>query len=282
MDLLNIYCKSLVEVGNKELMKGREYKLLTMYNHLIYPMTRFVSSMKSYIAVVLLLICFQIVSAQNFSIGIKFSPQITWSGTDNKNTSSNGNRINLSYGLMADYYFTENYAIGTEICLNSYGTNLNLKTDKFDEIQYVGNKVQKNIEVLNYDYRINYLQVPFLLKMRTNEIGHTRYFAEFGFGAGIRTQAKADIKSGAFELNNVNVNDPDDEDIYKITPTAYDDDVALFRGAIIMGAGIQYNFFGSSQLQAGIRYDNGLTSFTSDDRWTTTLNYISLNFGILF
>lgn len=253
-----------------------------MYNQVKYRMNPFAKANKNLFWVILFLLFVQATQAQKLSIGIKFSPQLTWSGTDNKNTSSNGNRINLSYGLMADYYFTENYAIGTEICLNSYGTNLNLKTDKFDEVQFAGNKIQKNTEVVNYDYRINYLQIPILLKMRTNEIGHTRYYAEFGFGSGIRTQAKADIKSGAFELNNVNVNDPDEEDVYKISPTSFDDDVALFRGSIIMGAGIQYNFFGSSLLQAGVRYDNGLTSFTTDDRWTTTLNYISLNLGILF
>lgn len=227
-------------------------------------------------------ICFITVAHAQLKIGLRVAPQLTWSKTDNKNTSTNGTRVNIAYGLMLDYFFSDNYALGTEFCINTYGTNLNLDKDKFTAIIHNGTTYAGGSEALKYDYQLRYIQVPLLLKMRTKEIGYLRYYAEFGFGAGFLIRSKADISMAQFKLDQVNVNKPDDEDQYEIAPTSYSDKVSRFRGSLIVGAGIQYNMFGNSMLVAGLRYDNGFSSFTQDDRWNTSLNYVALNVGVLF
>jgi hypothetical protein len=230
---------------------------------------------------VTLCICFITTANAQLKIGLRVAPQITWSKTDNKSTSTNGTRVNLAYGLMLDYYFSENYALGTEFCINSYGTNLNLDKSKFTSVTHDG-VAYNNIEDLKYDYQLRYIQVPLLLKMRTKEIGYIRYYAEFGAGMGILIRSKADVSLGTWNREKVNINEPDEEDKFTIDPTGYSDKVNSFRAAMIVGAGIQYNMFGNSLLVAGLRYDNGFTSFTKDDRWKTSLNYVALNIGVLF
>jgi opacity protein-like surface antigen len=230
---------------------------------------------------VTLSICFVTVAQAQVKIGLRGAPQLTWSNTDNKSTFTNGTRVNAAYGLMLDYYFTDNYGIGTEFCINSYGTNLNLNKDKFTSITH-GNNSYVSTESLKYDYRLRYIQVPVMLKMRTKEIGYLRYYAEFGFAAGILISSKADVNMARFSLDNVNINNPDEEDKFQIETTRYSDKVKSLKASMLVGVGVQYNIFGNSLLVAGLRYNNGLTSFTDDDRWKTSLNDIALNIGILF
>jgi opacity protein-like surface antigen len=240
------------------------------------------------IILVTLAISFLVSAKAQLKIGVRVAPQMTWSTSDNKSTSTNGTRINAGYGLMIDYFFTDNYALGGELGLQSFGTNLNLDKSRYSSITYIDRENNNavttipNIEDLSYDYQLRYLTIPIILKMRTNETGFIRYYAEFGFSSGFLVRSKADVSMNRFELTNVNINEPDAEDKFEINTQKYSDKVSSYRGALIMGAGIQYNIFGNSMLIAGLRYDNGFSSFTSDERWSTSLSNVALNIGVLF
>ncbi len=237
-------------------------------------------TMKRLIIAVLFLMIVSGVSAQ-LKIGLRAAPQLTWSSPDNKNTSTNGTRVNFGYGLTIDKYFSENYAIGTEFTLLYFGTNLSLDQNKFTSVTHKGVMIPAT-EDLSYNYRMQYIQIPLLLKMRTKEIGYLRYYAEFGAAAAFLTRAKADVEMGAFSVTEVNINEPDEEDQFSIDPTGYQDGVSSFRGSVIIGGGLMYNSFSESYLTVGIRYDRSFTSFTEDDRWKTGLNGLALNVGFLF
>jgi hypothetical protein len=231
---------------------------------------------------IIAIICLYQTANAQVKLGLRVAPQLTWSKADNKVTSTNGTRVNLAYGLMLDYSFNENYAIGTEFSLQTFGTNLNIDQSRFTNL-VDDNGTYLATDDLKYNYKLNYIQVPILLKMRTKEIGYIRYYAEFGFSAGFLTKAKADISMGnSFERENVNVNDPDDEDDFRIAPTNYDTRASSFRAGLIFGAGIQYNIFANSLLVAGLRFDNGYSNFVKDDKLKTNISYLALNVGILF
>jgi hypothetical protein len=215
-------------------------------------------------------------------LGLKSAPQITWVTTESKSISSSGSKLNAAYGLMFDYYFTENYAFATEIAVASYAGDLTVKDSKITR-----GGTAANYEDVNYKYRTQYVSVPLMLRMRTNEIGYFRYFAEFGLDLGALVRAKADIKNSSIDLSDVNVNNPDKEDEYGIEsndnpPVKYDDDAVFFRTAMVIGAGIQYNIFGTTQLVAGVRYNNALNNFAVEDNWKARMNAVSLNIGVLF
>lgn len=228
------------------------------------------------------MLCTTLQATAQIHIGLRIAPQVTWSVSDNKNTKSNAARINAAYGLMLEHYFTDNYALATELSIQSYGTNLILDKSKFTSVTY-NNVVYTYGSNLTYDYRLQYFQIPVLIKMRTKEIGYNRIYGEFGFAASFLTRAKADIQYGNFKIENSNINEPDAEDKIIINGTNnFSDKVSTFRGSMIIGAGIQRNFLGNSFFIAGLRHENGLSGYTADEKWKTRIHYIALNLGVLF
>src|SRR6478609_2714905 len=190
--------------------------------------------MRKIICITILLNVYQLANAQ-VKLGLRLAPQLTWSKPDNKVTSTNGTRVNAAYGLMIDYYFTDNYAIGTEFSLQSMGTNMQIDQSKFTNISSHGVNYPSTGD-LKYDYRLKYIQVPVILKMRTKEIGYMRYYAEFGFGISFLTRAKADVSMGTtFKKENININEPDKEDEFRLAPTDYDTRANSIRTGLIMG-----------------------------------------------
>lgn len=226
---------------------------------------------------------FTITTAQaQIRFGLRAAPHITWGISDNKVTTSNATRFNASYGFMLDYYFTENYAIATEFSMQYFGNSLTVDKSRFTSVTH--NNISHIYPAnLTYEYSLQYFNLPVLIKMRTKEIGYNRYYGEFGFSASVLARAKADIEYGSLRIENSNINEPDEQDVLLIQASqSYSDKVSSFRAGLIIGAGLQRNFFGNSLFIAGIRYENGLSGFTQDDKWKTRLHFIALNLGILF
>lgn len=221
-----------------------------------------------------------------WKIGLKLAPQLTWASPDNKNTSSNGTRINAAYGLMADYFFAENYAIGTEFCVNSMGANVNVIKDKYSRVVYASKSYgHDSTGDVQRDYKMQYFSIPVLVKMRTKEEHGMRFYAEFGFNFSFQFKAKSDVVFGKESLSNVDVNAPDDIDNYLVINNSNQtllNGTNTIRTSLIIGAGIQKTISGGSAIVAGIRYDNGMNSFMEDDKLSTSLHFIALNLGILF
>lgn len=215
-------------------------------------------------------------------LGLKLSPQITWVTPESKGISSGGSKINASYGLMFDYYFTENYAIATEISVANYAGELIVKDSKITR-----GGIAATYQDVDYNYRTQYVSIPLMLHMRTNEIGYFRYYAEFGLDLAMLVRAKADINNSSIEITEVSVNNPDKKDEYMIEsndnpPIKYNDDVSILRTALVIGAGIQYKIFGNTLLIAGVRYNKALNNFTVEENWKAKMNAVSLNLGVLF
>lgn len=212
-------------------------------------------------------------------LGLKFSPQLTWVSEESKSISSSGTVLNASYGLMIDKYFTENYAIATELGITSM-------TGKLTPVQATLTRNSVAYTNPDYKYKLQYIAIPVMLRMRTNEIGYFRYYAEFGMNFGFLFRSKANIRATGLELNNVNINDPDPSDSYVLTDDAsgrkLNDEVKFLRSALLVGAGIQYNVFGNTLLVAGIRYENSFSDFASEDAWKASMHMAGLHLGVLF
>lgn len=209
-------------------------------------------------------------------MGIKVSPQLTWTNTDSKSISAGSTRANIGYGLVVDYYFSENYALGSEFSIGTFGGTLR-PDSVFVKEKGAGTKD------LEYRYKMQYINVPLIIKMRTKEIGYFRYYAEFGLGMSYRFRAKGDISSSVVNLTNVDVNNPDPVDQVTLQNNGdLSQKVNFFRSSIIIGAGVQYNAFGNTLLVAGLRYDNALNNFTDEPRWKASMNFLALNLGVMF
>jgi len=217
---------------------------------------------------------------KNLRMGFQLSPSISWMATDDNAINGNGVNVGMRLGMMGEYYFRENYAFisGINFAFNQGGTlkheeggNLWAKSELSDTaLASLPNGV-------NLKYHIQYIEVPFGLKMRTKEIGYIRYFAEIPlFSLGVKVQARGDVK-GTSRL------DVERENIKK--------DVNLFNLNWGFGGGIHYTLSEDTEFIGGLYYQQGFADVTDNKATLTSgdredskgiIKGITLRIGILF
>lgn len=209
-----------------------------------------------------------IASDYGFRFGLKVSPNISWFRTETSGFENQGVGLGYTYGLIFDYYFTENYALTSG--LNLVRTAAGLKyPDLYD-----------NAEVtMRRDYRYRFIEVPVALKLSTAEIGYFTYYGKFGLGLGFRTSALADERiyyqhGGVFDPN---------ERIDVASESKF------FRAGLLLGAGTEYRFGGRTALLAGLTLHNGFSNVLDIERkpiWRSTPSahnlYLELTLGVMF
>ncbi|MCU0422528.1 MAG: PorT family protein [Bacteroidia bacterium] len=235
--------------------------------------------MKYFLSILTTLLIFNYSQAQ-IKLGVKLSPQLNFTREGSKNIESSQVPASLSYGLMMDYYLGENYGICTEITVHQLRAVF-----KPNNTSVVENN--SLFAVNNLTYKQQYLSIPLFLKMRTNEIGYWRYFAEFGYSVNFSMRSIMDVDATGKSFENVNVNNPDPSDNFMLvnnqTPgSSINYKTNFFRTSLILGAGIQYKIFGNTLLNTGIRYENSNTDITSTNNWNASVRSLMLNVGILF
>ena len=222
------------------------------------------------LALLLLFVSFTGAFAQYKSIamGVKVSPNIGWLRTDAEDYSSEGAVPGISWGLITDFYFAENYAF-------SSGFNVTFHNGKisYPDIESF------NIGVLNRQYRLKYIDIPMLIKMKTNDIGDFRFFGQIGLQPGVRigSKAKDSFKSVA------------PPSTVKREWRTIDSQTNLFRVAMVVGAGIEYPIDNSTSLVGGINFVNGLSDvLKGDNEVDSTVEHLAvpnafeITLGIIF
>ncbi len=241
--------------------------------------------------IVLILTFFSVMTTIGFSqldfdfdkelrLGFQLSPSFSWMTTDDNLINGNGTNLGLKLGMMSEYYFRENYAIvsGLNFAFNQGGTLRHEQGGNFWPKSELSDLALNELpDGVNLKYHIQYLEIPFGLKMRTREFGYLRYFAEIPlFSLGFKLQARGDVE-GTSSLDREREN---------IT-----EDVNLFNLTWGFGGGIQYALSENTALIAGIIYRQGFTDVTDDaalkadmtrENSKATINSITIRFGFLF
>lgn len=219
-------------------------------------------------------------------LGLTFSPSLNWITPDNTGYSGDGVRAGMSYGLMADFtlFETENYNIHTGIIFNHLGGKLSYR-DAF--LLSSGVNVPAST---NATYKLRYVDIPLMIKLRTNEIGYLYYYGVFGGQFGFNIRAQSDVETnygGSFSEDGIDIRD----------------DVNLLRADLVFGGGVEYNITGETRLVAALYYHNGLTNILTgrayqvqngqtvinnvgqpveDQKLRNRLHYLELKLGVLF
>jgi opacity protein-like surface antigen len=181
-----------------------------------------------------------------FQFGLKVAPTFAWITSDDFETA--GGQIGFAYGLIGDYHFTKNYALGTGI-----------------DVTYRGGKIESASvntstgEVTKEDigYSLQYIELPVTMKLMTNEIGYITYYGQFGFAPGVNIRAKADGES-------------------------FKSDVSPFNLALLVGLGAEYSLGGRTALTGGIKFNNGFLDFVKEKEVKGTSSFIALEVGVMF
>jgi opacity protein-like surface antigen len=199
---------------------------------------------------------------KQWKIAIVASPNVSWIKPDAKFIDPGANKLKFGFGLCVDKMFTDNYAFGTGFNVLNTGGQLKYKFDgqytKDDgtTASIIGEKTRT--------YKLQYVELPLTLKLRTNEIGFITYWGQIGLGLGLNIKAKGDeditylkekvVTDAAVSWNDTKINQQSliDEDIK--------DDIRLFRVGFIAAAGMEYNLAGSTSIVAGLSYNNAITN----------------------
>ena len=202
---------------------------------------------------------------QNLRFGLTASPEFTFARILPDNVTSNGLTVGLAYGLLLDLSIDNNerYAFHTGFIHKLTGLNLEVAVkDANDSIVRTDTRKLK----------IQYIEIPLTIRLRTNEIGYITYWGQFGFTPGINVSARMDQES------------TDQSPMQNFKNQKIGGDIGFANLSLTFGGGIEYSVSSSTQLLAGLYYDNGFTNVYSPDDINDkiSLRSLGLRLGVLF
>ncbi len=217
---------------------------------------------KAFFALIFLL-SFQFLDAQQFRFGLTASPEFNFTRILASEVDPGGVSVGLNYGLLVDFTLgeVERYAFSTGITHRMANVTLdNIKlTDA--SVEYTATQTLK----------LQYVEVPLTMRLRTNEVGYITYYGQMGFVPGILIASRYDQKADNTDPKYNFKNQKNSETV----------GVNL---SLHIGGGIEYSLGGATAVMAGLYYSNGFTNIykTSflDDK--VSLRNIGLRLGILF
>lgn len=211
--------------------------------------------------------------AQNgdFRFGFEISPTLSWLSSDVKKVQSDGSNLGLQIVMNGEYYFRQNYALksGLGISFRNGGQF------KFEDGGIVLPDSELSSEGLRelapngtVRYKVQYVEIPFGFKMRTNEIGMFRYFAELPvFTLGMCMQSRGDIGLSGGENENITK------------------DTRWMNFSWGLGGGAEYALSSTTSLIAGFFFQQGVTDILSKNDANPAkaeLNRLSFRLGMMF
>ena len=214
---------------------------------------------------------------KKFRFGLKVSPNIAWYDIKSPEVTNNGNKVKFGYGLITEYNFAPNYALATGFELLSSGGKLDYPINSYYNL-----KDGSKYYLTNRTFNLNYLQIPTVLKMKTNEIGYFTYYGQFGLNTLFRTSAMAD---------DIGINNNSNLNRSKIDVT---DETNFINLGLNMAIGFEYNLYKETSMITSIGFNKGFTNcFKKTSEKIRDINsspvsqqvysyFISLNMGILF
>ncbi len=201
----------------------------------------------------LLLVCLTIASGfvwgqQEGRTRLSFvlNPQISWIKSDIENVDSRGSMAGYNFGVVADRFFAENYAFSTGLTVNTTGGKLKYTPEEGGSY--------------HTDYHLRYLEVPFGLKLRTNDFRRTAFYGRFGLAS--------QFNIGAKDANDLSLSSQ----------------VRFINFSYHLGAGLEYSIGGSNALMFGLLFNNGINDITKQSGFKdkAVLNRFVFEIGFIF
>ena len=219
---------------------------------------------KFYILLLAMVVSFA-ATAQRFEyqLGLKAGLGVSYLTTNSSAVSDKSSGLSYKFGFTGIYNFGENYGVTTGF--NLMGNNLSYKI-KVTEVAINDDGEEYTItKYYKRDVKPTYIQIPILLKMRTDTFGGLfRAFGEIGYGFNVL----------------VKKNDKGDENVWQVYEhkNKYRDVCSSF----IVHLGMEMSVMDRSTLQVMLAYDNDFSSMMPIGYDKFTWNNFCLEVGFLF
>lgn len=175
-----------------------------------------------------------------------------------------GSGFGINYGLMADIQFSDSrgaFATGLEVVHTSSSLLYKDADAGLYRQDATGDK--------SYKLKLQYIQIPLSVKLKTNSQENIRWWGQFGTYMGALIGSRLDYKTSAGADDNVK---------------AMDNTNKLNMGLLI-GAGGEYRLADRTDLYFGLGFENGFTDITRNKEWNDgkiALNRWALRLGVFF
>ncbi|MEO7174346.1 MAG: porin family protein [Saprospiraceae bacterium] len=214
--------------------------------------------------------------------GIHVDPTVSFLGSRDNKIERTGNRVGISSGLCLELYFLPRLAFisGVDLWFGTGGPlAYKLGGDILHESELSDNKYHDLPAGVEVRYGINYFSIPLGIKLRTEEFGNKRFWAEFPILThSFRMRAKADIQNTT-DRNTTKEN--------------VEDDVKLFNLFLGGGAGIEFPLGKETDIVIGVKYhqslfdvfrDKGTTPLPDPKKYDDkdNLGLLALKVGVIF
>lgn len=215
---------------------------------------------KSLLIVGLLMAMSLTASAQykGFSFGFKVGPSFDWTGSKTGAAINERTKTGFDVGLVAEYYFAENYAIVTGINVDFVNGQY-----KFDDMRNVSVDTINDFQLGTVDrkFKTTIYEIPLMLKLVTPELGNLplRAYAQVGGAFGYTQRVKV---MDTFTLGEINDTD------YRATDGEYNP----FHASLRIGAGAEYTLLETTRVFAGIYFSHDFLNSISRGALVTS-NY---------
>ena len=216
---------------------------------------------KSLLIVGLLMAMSLTASAQykGFAFGFKVGPNFGWTGSTTGAAVNEGARTGFDVGVVAEYYFANNYAIVTGVNVGFLGGHYSYTNARLDTIEgYVTFPVDRY-------YKSTIYEIPLMLKMVTNDLGDLPLRAYVEVGGGIGLAAK-----------KVKVKDAIDGAAVADSWTTTNKEFSNLRASLKIGAGAQYAIDESTRLFAGVYFSHDFINMVNYIKPDYCGNYIDV------
>lgn len=195
-----------------------------------------------------------------FRLGLTAHPTIGW--VKPQVGKSNNVALGFAYGLLADFNFAQNYSFSTGLTI----TTINGKSTEVVTVPS-GSSASPAQSPVDLKYKLQYIELPLTLKLRTAKIGDVRWYGQFGLSNDFNIGAKQDADmSGNETYRDLNISDA----------------IKFYRAGLILGAGGEFDLNEQASITAGLTFNNGFTDITSDKNTSVRNHYIGINFGVFF
>jgi len=212
-------------------------------------------------------------------VALLTGPSISWMHTDNNTISSDGIQLSYKIHAIADFALNDRFSItaGAGLSLGmgghlKYQTGGNLWSESTLNIPR-GDSLPDGVRL---GYGVNYLDFPVGFRMKTNQFGKFRFYAQIPeLILGIRTRAKGTIEGEGVNTSKEQIKSQ----------------VGFFQLAWALGAGTDFYISDKLTLTGGFRFFQTLSDVTDDSgRYKTGerenskgyINNIDFRVGIIF
>ena len=198
---------------------------------------------------------------EEFVFGFRLGPNFTWTASRQGAAVNEGTGVGFDMGFIAEYYFTENYALIT-------GVNVNFIRGQYDftDKRPVGNDVV--LGLVERTFKTTVFEIPLMFKMVTPELGSIplRLYAQLGGAFGVSPRVKV---KDTFSTGGIN------DEQYRVAKGEYNPIHASLRA----GIGAEYEILESMEVFLGCYYTYGLLNGIGSGVQGITSNYRKYYYG---